>query len=118
MKTVAPGTGADWAAATLGTAWTVGTGPPGTLLSFEVAWAWLCCETKDTAAAGVAPGTKDDCVATELADMLRAGEAGRAGANDAGEAGRKAGVGPTGFTADVAADDWPEREDGRGGGAW
>ena len=59
----------------------------------------------------MAPGTKDDCVATEDVDILRAGLAGRAAAKEDGDAENKPGVGAVGLTADVGADDCAE--DGR-----
>ncbi len=57
-----PGTGAEFAAATLGTAPTEGTGllrmePSCAVLEFDGAEEK---ETNEAAAAGVAPGTKDD----------------------------------------------------------
>lgn len=73
-----------------------------------------CCETKFAVAEGVAPGMNDVCVATEDADILLAGLAGLTGAKDDGDAGKNTGVGPTGFTAEVAVDDCPEA--GRAGG--
>lgn len=53
---------------------------PGTALTDGV----CCC----SATLGSGPGANEDCVATEEADMDRAGLAGRAGANEEGDAGK------------------------------
>lgn len=53
---------------------------PGTALIDGVCWL--------RATFGSGPGANEDCVATDEADMERAGLAGRAGANEDGEAGK------------------------------